>query len=133
MCKNSLNSNQQKSVEQANFKQVNDTLFGKYGDKTPEVMEQKAKELGTTLAELENISRSNPTMALTLLGEAATQPQVGRMTGGMNTTNLRQPVETLDADLEAAKAKLFDSGSKQDVELMRKIRADVYRELNITQ
>lgn len=59
------------SQQERNLTEVTNKLSEMYGDKSAEHIKQKAQELGTTTKGLKDLSMSNPTMALALLGTPA--------------------------------------------------------------
>lgn len=63
-----LNNQRSQDQSNTNLNIVQKQLIELHGDKAAEVISKRAKELGTTPTELEKLSRSNPTMALKLLG-----------------------------------------------------------------
>lgn len=63
-----LDQRNQTQREQENYATVVGKLTESYGDKAGEVIRQRAKELNTTPEALRDIAKSNPTMAMNLLG-----------------------------------------------------------------
>lgn len=63
-----LDQRDQQSQQARNLEEVTRKLSEMHGDKSAEYIKQRAKELGTTAAELKNLSMANPNMALALLG-----------------------------------------------------------------
>lgn len=113
-----------------NFNQVQSALVNQYGDKASEHIANKAKELNTTAEHLRDMARTNPTMALQLLG-APKAPKASMSYGGTNTTNFGQgEPEKLGKPTESLLAGA-PKGAVED--FMTKIRNQVYREHGINQ
>jgi len=68
------------SQQNINLAEVTKTLSGVYGEKSSAVIQQKAKELGTTVEALKELSKDNPRMALALLGETPKPPNAPSQT-----------------------------------------------------
>lgn len=71
-----LKAQQEKAVAEQNLQKVLSTLVQEHGDNAATFIQNKAQELGTTPTKLKELSSSNPTMALHLLGGAAVKPKV---------------------------------------------------------
>lgn len=65
-----LQARERETTAQRNLDTVVSTLAQMHGDKASAFITQKAQELNTTPAALKELAKSNPTMALTLLGGA---------------------------------------------------------------
>lgn len=74
LLESALTGREQAAQAQRNLDTVVNSLQEKHGDKAVEFIKQKATELNTTPAALKELAKSNPTMALTLLGGAVTKP-----------------------------------------------------------
>lgn len=70
-----LNARTKADREKANLEKVVSDLTSQFGDKTSEHIEQVAKRLGTTPSALKDIAKTNPTMAMTLLGSNSSDVQ----------------------------------------------------------
>ncbi|MGJ8839656.1 hypothetical protein AB9H28_25390, partial [Salmonella enterica subsp. enterica serovar Kentucky] len=98
-----------------------------YGDKAVEHLQNKAKELGTTAEALQEMAKTNPTMALTLLGTE--KPKTTMSYGGANTAGFSAPQTP---KLAAPSASLLAGASHSQVnDFMKQIQAEVYREHGI--
>jgi hypothetical protein len=118
-----LNKTKQKEIAQSNEAKVQEALTAKYGDKVIEVLDSKAKELGTTRQELGALARQNPALVLTLFGTQATNV-VKPTTGSVNIPSSYQPERPQLARPE--KSLLSGATSKDQAAFMRKIKEDVY-------
>lgn len=124
-----LGQAKQQDQAQLNQAQVQQALSSKFGDKSREVVEQKAKELGTTPAELGQLASRNPAMVLALFNTSA-QPNVKPTTGSVNIPSSYMPER---APLERpSKSLLSGATSKEQTEYMRKIKEEVYAKHGIT-
>lgn len=123
LVKSVLNQTKQQESASTNVAQVQAALTAKYGDKVTEVLEAKAKELGTTRQELGALASRNPNMVLALFGTQAA-PAAKPTTGSVNIPASyvpeRQPLTRPEKSL------LSGSTSKEQAEFMRKIKEEVY-------
>ena len=122
---------QAKQQDQAaiNQAQVQQALTAKYGDKSREMVEQRAKELGLTPKEIGQLASQKPAMVMALFN---TQPSAGAKptTGSVNIPSSYQPEPP---QLERpTKSLLSGSTSKEQKEYMLKIKQDVYAKHGIT-
>lgn len=127
---NVFNSHVQQTQAEANVKQVNDALFSKFGDKASAHLTAKAAELNTTPQALEDMAKTNPTMALTLLGATAKSAAPTPSYGGTNTTTFgNQAPERLGKPTSS----MMVGANKDDLmSFMSKIRDEVYADNGIT-
>lgn len=118
----------QMTAEQ-NKAQVNNTLLQKFGEKAPEVMAAKAKELGTTPKELGELASRNPAMVLALFNTSTPSVKLNTATSYNTQLNApeRQPLQRPEKSL------LKGATSKEQAEFMRRIREEVYAQHGITQ
>lgn len=120
----------EQTAAEKNFERVQGELVSKYGDKASEHIANRAKALNTTPEYLENLSKSNPTLALTLLGhEASKTPSMTY--GGTNTIGLSNT--QIEPVGRPAKSLLMGARQEDVSDFMAKIRDEVYREHGITQ
>lgn len=122
-----LGQAKQQDQAQLNQAQVQQALSSRFGEKSREVVEQKAKELGTTPAELGQLASKNPAMVLALFNVTPTS-QVKQTTGSVNIppyVSERPPLE------KPAKSLLSGSTSKEQAEYMRKVKEEVYARLGV--
>jgi len=64
----SLNTERVNATLSSNQQKVNDALLGKFGDKAVEMLDVKAKELGTTRQALGELAKQSPDVVLALFG-----------------------------------------------------------------
>ena len=125
-----LGQAKQQDQAKVNQAQVQQALSAKFGEKSREVVEQKARELGTTPAELGQLASRNPAMVLALFNTSA-QPGVKPTTGSINIpptyTNEYVPLE------KPTKSLLSGATSREQKEFMAKVKADTYARLGVTQ
>lgn len=122
---------QAKQQDQAaiNQAQVQQALTAKYGDKSREMVEQRAKELGITPKEIGQLASQKPAMVMALFNTQA-RPGVKPTTGSVNIPSSYQPER---APLERpGKSLLSGATSKDQKEYMLKIKQEVYAKHGIT-
>ncbi|MNJ09621.1 hypothetical protein D3C77_37670 [compost metagenome] len=120
----------QKVHDQAaqNTAQVQQALIQRYGDKSREVVETKAKELGLTAQKLGQLASENPQLVLALFN-ASPSAAVKPTTGSQHLPSTYQPVQS---KLERpTKSLLSGSTSAEQKEFMAKVKADVYARLGV--
>lgn len=112
-----------------NVLSVQSKLVEKYGDKASEVLKDKAKELGTTLEQLKNLSATSPAMVLALFGGSTSSPST--TTSSINISSSKPPASTIT---RPEKSIISGPGAtdRNRAELMRKIREDVYKRNGIS-
>lgn len=124
-----LTQAKQQDSAQANIQKVQDALSSKYGEKTVEVLEAKAKELGTSRQELGELASRNPAMVLALFNVQASQgakPTTGSVTLPSSYQPQREELKRPEKSL------LSGATSKDQAEFMRKIKEDVYAKYGVT-
>lgn len=121
---------QQKAKDQAtsNQAQVQQALTQKFGEKSREVVEAKAKELGVTPQKIGQLASENPALVLALFNTAPSTP-VKPTTGSQHIPATYIP-ETPKLE-RPAKSLLSGSTSAQQKEFMQKVKADVYAKLGV--
>jgi len=120
-------AHQQQTLAEKNLNEVNSVLASQYGDKAVEHLTNKAMELGTTAEALQEMAKTNPTMALTLLGTE--KPKTSMSYGGSNTAGFKPaPAAKLESPKESL---LMGAGSNKVTDFMSQVRAEVYREHGI--
>jgi hypothetical protein len=114
---------------QSNVSKVQDALIAQYGDKTKEVLAEKAAALGTTPKELGDLAGRNPALVLELFkaqGVHTPNPTVrGRNVEPINpqqTEKLKRPEKSL----------LSGATNKERAEFMQKIKEQVHAKHGIT-
>jgi DNA repair exonuclease SbcCD ATPase subunit len=129
LVKRLLNEEKQTTVAVQNVKDVNNKLVAKFGDKASEVIQAKAKELGTTPAQLKELSATNPAMVLALFGGASSSPaptSSSIRTDGLKPlqTELKRPEKSILGGIAAT--------DKNQLDFMLKIKEEVYKRNNVT-
>lgn len=123
LVKNVLNQTKQEESASTNVAQVQSALTAKYGDKVTEVLEAKAKQLGTTRQELGALASRNPNLVLALFGTEAApaaKPTIGSVNIPASYQPERQPLARPEKSL------LSGATSKEQAEFMRKIKEEVH-------
>lgn len=117
-----LNETKQKESFRSNEQTVQNTLYAKYGEKTSEVVANKAKELGTTASQLGELAKQNPQMVLALFNTSASQagPTTSSRTIPSSYIQKEDPLE------RPSKSLLAGATGKEQAEFMRKIKERVY-------
>lgn len=122
----------EKSLQEAatlNKDKVNGELFSKFGDKAPEVVNSKAKELNISVNQLEEMSKQSPQLVLSLFGLTQSNLKSGPTT---TTTSYTPPEGDKSTDLEKpTKSLLAGASSKEQAEYMAKIRQRVYEKYDV--
>lgn len=124
------NFSDQQSVQQvalSNEKSVSDALFTKFGDKTQEVVSGKASELGMTVDALKQLSQRSPQAALQLFqAKASTAPKVSS-----GSYNIAPSVVQEEGLQRPEKSLLIGATTKEQMDYLEKVRADVYKKFNV--
>ena len=122
-------SQQQSAQTQAidNEKSVSDALFGKFGDKTQEVVSSKASELGMTVKALKELSQRSPQAALQLF--QASGNVAPRATSG--SYNIAPATIREDGLVPPEKSLLRGASTKEQIAYLHKIRDQVYQKNNV--
>jgi hypothetical protein len=122
---------QEKQVDTAkqNITTVQTKLVEKYGDKVQEVLKAKAAELGTSLDKLKELSATSPAMVLALFGDVSSSSSP--TTTSIRINGIKQPDTTVQ---RPEKSIISGPGAtdKNRIELMRKIKEEVYRKHGVT-
>lgn len=122
-------AHQQQTTAEKNLSEVTSVLASQYGEKAVEHLQNKAKALNTTPEAIQEMAKTNPSMALALLGTE--KPKVTGSFGG--STNTAGFVTPQVAKLETPKESLLMGVSAGKVsDFMKQIQAEVYREHGIT-
>lgn len=129
LVQNMLQQQAQQTMAEKNLQQVQNSLASQYGDKARDHVAAKAQELNTTAEALLEMSKTNPTMALTLLG-GSKQPTTAPSYGGTNTTGFSTPAP--QALTRPAESLMTGARGSDVKDFMAKIKAEVYREHGIT-
>lgn len=122
---------QEKQVDTAkqNITTVQTKLIEKYGDKVQDVLKAKAQELGTSLEKLKELSATSPAMVLALFGDVKTSPSP--TTTSIHVNGIKPPDTTVQ---RPEKSIISGPGAtdKNRIELLRKIKEEVYRKHGVT-
>lgn len=122
-----LERNQQTMSAAANQQQVESALKAKYGDKTVDVVKQRAAELGLTPQALGELSSKSPQAVLALFNTQGPQGPKPT-TSSVNTSGFTQQQPTLE---RPTKSLLTGASTKEQAAYMAKIREDVHRKNGI--
>ncbi len=132
LIKRILNEERQTSTAIENVKSVESKLVAKFGDAATanKAVKEKAQELGVDLAKLKELSATSPKAVLALFGESNSSPSA--TTSSVNTSGIQPKPSTLE---RPEKSILSGPGAtdKNRMELMRKIKEEVYRKYGVTQ
>ncbi len=127
MFEDMLTRKQQEQLVEHNKRQVQNSLYERYGEKTQDVVAQKAEELGVTAKELGELAGRNPKMVQALFGESrSASPRPS--TSSLNIPTGRQPEED---EIKLEKSYLRGASGKEQAELMRKIKERVYKRYQV--
>ena len=111
-----------------NTEQVDQALTAKYGTQAAQVVQDKAKELGTTPEALGELAQTQPNVVLSLF---QAKPSSASLTGGSMNLGFSQPkVEELAPPTTSL---LSGASGKEQTDYMKQVKADVYRRLGITE
>ena len=116
------------STVQNNITKVNEALVGKYGEKAAEIVKQKAASVGSTPAKLQELAGENPALVLGLF-DGVSLPNSDPSTQGDVINNLEPKNE--EGLQKPEKSLMLGASNKDVIEYMKKIRADVYKKLDI--
>jgi len=125
-----LGQDNARKVSDQNLLSVQANLIEKFGDKAQEVIQAKAVELNTTPAELEKLARTNPAMAMGLLGNADVQKTAQPTTPSQTTSHTVSSRELPSVNHDK---KLITGGatSTEIADEWAAIKADVYSKLDV--
>lgn len=122
-----LTARETKTKQQSNVEQVQSALLGKFGDKTKEMVQAKAKELGTTAEEIGKMAATNPKIVLKLfdVNSSSPQPSVKTTLGSQNVPSEYAPKD--DVLEKPSKSLLAGATSQEQTEYFKKIKDHVYK------
>lgn len=127
-----LTERDQKATQEANLKTVVSKLSELYGDadKAREAIKSKAKELGTSTSELQEMAKKNPNMALQILGGSSVpSPKPSQST---NVPPLSAPNDNPRPTIEQGRGIAHGGYSNRDlVELFRKSKDYTNKRLGV--
>ena len=120
------------SKKAQNVELVQSTLTKQFGDKTREVVQAKAKELGIAPERIGEIAAESPQMALALFN--TTQSKNPGSTSALGSQRVPADYAPKESELgRPANSLLSGATSKEQAEYMRKIQEHVYNKLGVTQ
>lgn len=102
-----LTIREKKAQAESNAKSVAAKFTAQYGDKAESTYNSIAKELNVTVAQLNELASSAPSIVLKAAGLSAATAPVGNTTGSVNTEALTNtaPPEALSAKVESGSTK----------------------------
>ncbi|MNY19707.1 hypothetical protein D3C86_1531530 [compost metagenome] len=130
LVKNVLTQTEQQNSAKSNVLQVQNTLKAKYGEKTIEVLDAKASELGTTRQQLGELASTNPALVLALFGTQASNNAKPTTTSVTIPSSYQPPREELK---RPEKSLLSGATSREQAEFMRKVKADIYAKYGVSE
>lgn len=114
---------------QANVNKTQEILVSKFGEKTKEVIAEKARELGLSTQEIGKLAGQSPQAVFAMFGLAGQNPAPSVTTGSVTLPGYKQPEAP---ELERPKKSLLRGAtSKDQAAYMREIRENVYRKHGI--
>lgn len=121
---NQLQSSKQEEIQNRNLELVVNKLSEVHGDKSAAHIQEVASRLGTTPAALKDIAKSNPKMALELLGGGSTQFKSSSPSQPSNTSNINSDGTIEKPTIEKGKgAARGGMTSKELTDIFRKSAA----------
>lgn len=126
-----LSAFEQQKVQQTNVEFVQGELVKLFGEKTKELVAAKASELGMSVEELGTMAATKPKAVLSwfVQGNAHTHTQGQLTTSSINTSKFQQaPTEPVG---RPSKSLLSGASSQEQIEYLRKIKAEVYSKYGI--
>lgn len=125
-----LSAFEQQKVQQTNVEFVQGELVKLYGEKTKELVAAKASELGMSVEELGSMAATKPKAVLSWFAQAPQQSTTSVTTSSVNTSKFQQaPQEPVG---RPSKSLLSGASSQEQIEYMRKIKAEIYSKYGIT-
>lgn len=125
-----LSAFEQQKVQQTNVEFVQQELVKLYGEKTKELVAAKASELGMSVEELGSMAATKPKAVLSWFAQAPQQSTTSVTTSSVNTSKFQQaPQEPVG---RPSKSLLSGASSQEQIEYMRKIKAEIYSKYGIT-
>lgn len=108
-----LTQREQQKIAKENANAVVGALSGKFGEKAQEQYELKAKELGLSVADLNELSKKSPKAVLGYFGISEKAPVVVRTHGSINTTALNN-----NSPLPEKPKSPMSGGTTKDIQAM---------------
>ena len=129
LVQNVFNQHLQQTQAEKNKELVQKALVEEHGDQASNYIKKKAAELNTTTDYLLELSQTNPTLALSVLGSSKKDPKP--LSGGTNSTGFSQPKE--EGLQKPSKSLMLGADSSDVRDYMRKIREEVYKNHGISE
>lgn len=125
-----LTAREKQQIQKQNVQSVQEALTKQFGDKTKEMVQAKAKELGVAPEKIGEMAQDSPKMVLELFKVAQSSKSSGKPTfGSERVPNEYAPKEnTLE---KPSKSLLAGATSQEQAEYMRKIREHTYNRLGV--
>ena len=123
-----LDEREQAQTQTTNADKVQTALVNAFGAKAQEVVQAKAKELNTTPEALGKLASSSPDMVLALFNNKSTSPSVTS-----NSYHLGLPQQQDEPLGRPTESLLSGASLKDQVEFMKKCKAEVYKKHGITE
>lgn len=117
-----------KKLARSNADVVKATLTTKYGDKTADVVQAKAAELGTTAKLLGDLAEKSPQLVLSLFGTPAVK-NLNTSTSSISVPPINKPNGEIQ---KPTKSVLSGATSKEQASHMADIRRVVHERLGVT-
>ncbi len=126
-----LEENKLREAARSNLAQVEQHLANKFGEKAKEAIAAKAQELGMAPEKLGELAATSPALVLQLFG--TTSPSGVKLS--TSTVNI-PPIPKQDDTIAAPDYSLLagpKATTKNQVELLHKIRQNVYKKYDVTE
>lgn len=128
MLEQRLTERERAQVAQRNTQKVEQAIVQMYGDKTKEVVAQRAKELGITPTKLGQLASESPEMVLQLFNVKQTSSQGHPSSSSVNIPPVnKQTTEVGRPD----KSLLSGARYKDQLEYLKKLQGKVYSDLGV--
>lgn len=125
-----LSAFEQQKVQQTNVEFVQGELVKLFGEKTKELVAAKASELGMSVEELGTMAATKPKAVLSWFVQGNAHSQGQLTTSSINTSKFQQaPQEPVG---RPNKSLLSGASSQEQIDYLRKIKAEVYSKYGIT-
>jgi len=111
-----------------NTQTVDQALTAKYGEKAAQVVQDKAKELGTTPEALGELAKQQPNVVLSLFQASPSSTPLS--SGSLNMGFTQPKVQELAPPTTSL---LSGASGKEQTDYMKQVKADVYRRLGVTE
>lgn len=129
LVKKVLDDTNQTERYKANINKTQEALVAKFGEKTKEVISEKARELGLSPQKIGELAGQSPAAVLAMFGVQSQSAGTSITTGSVTIPGYRQPEVT---PLEKPKKSLLSGAtSKEQAAYMREIRKSVYQKHGI--